>query len=290
MTRLFAAALLALAFSPHAWAADPTPRQNYPTSADHGVAITVVPMGIDVNGFAVPCGSSTVVTGCGIGGAPSAVVTSDTRATASLAAGTLNATVSVALNGSGTVAFSYTGLTASAATLTAEASDDAGTTWAAVNCEAPATGALTTTITVDGQCRINAAGRTNARLRVSTAGSGTVTVVSNVSAVPGLVGLSAPIPVAPLSYTTTTTATVATASGTLATVGQYKFLNLCTLPTSTANVWLNPNGAAVANTGIPIFAGGGCTSFGTQGLPMPTTAITAITDGGSAQTITLAGG
>ena len=95
-----------------------------------------------------------------------------------------------------------------------------------------------------------------------------------------------------LAFTASTSVSVATTSGTLATAGAYiKTLQVCTLPASTTNVWLNPTGAAaVVGAGIPVYLGGGCTFFGSGGLPLPTAAITAITDSGSAQTVVLAGG
>jgi hypothetical protein len=97
--------------------------------------------------------------------------------------------------------------------------------------------------------------------------------------------------VAPLTYATPDTLSVGTTSTALATAAQYKTLQICTLPASTTNVWLNLRGAAaVASAGVPVFAGGGCTNLGTQALPMPTAAINAITDSVSAQTVTLAGG
>jgi len=97
---------------------------------------------------------------------------------------------------------------------------------------------------------------------------------------------------APLAYSGSASASVATTSGTLVIAGAYtRALQICTLPTSTTNVWLNvTGGAAAASAGVPIYAGGGCASFGGPALPLPTGAITAITDGGVAQTVTLAGG
>jgi hypothetical protein len=119
----------------------------------------------------------------------------DVSATAQSLASTLNAAYTLTLaNGQAVTTFAVTGLTASAATLTIEASDDAGTTWAAVNGIAPATGALFTTLTADQQFRVNSAGRTRLRLRVSTAGSGTITVASNISTATSAVALSSPIP------------------------------------------------------------------------------------------------
>lgn len=117
------------------------------------------------------------------------------RGTGTIAAGTLNATYSLALNGGqGTVGFTLTGLTASGATLTAEGSNDGGTTWSPINMIAPSTGSLSTTVTADGGFRVNGSGHTNVRLRVSTIGTGTITVASSASTTNGLMSLSAPLP------------------------------------------------------------------------------------------------
>ena len=68
-------------------------------------------------------------------------------------------------------------------------------------------------------------------------------------------------------------------------------MTFCTSLSSTANVWLNlTGGAAVAGQGTPVYGGGGCTSIGTATLPMPTSAVTAITDGAAAQTLSVSGG
>lgn len=105
---------------------------------------------------------------------------------------------------------------------------------------------------------------------------------------------ASPMPIGPgaLAYTASTSASVATTSGTLVTAAQYKrALQICTLPTSTTNVWLNVTGAAaVVSTGVLVYGGGGCVNFGNIGFPIPTAAITAITDSGSTQTVILAGG
>src|SRR5581483_3768532 len=72
----------------------------------------------------------------------------DVRATSqTINSATSNATVAVSLNnGEGIVGFTISGLTASTATLTAEGSNDGGTTWSSINTIAPATGALSTTL------------------------------------------------------------------------------------------------------------------------------------------------
>jgi hypothetical protein len=96
----------------------------------------------------------------------------------------------------------------------------------------------------------------------------------------------------PLSYSTSGALSVGTTSGVLITGGTYtKSLLICALQNSTANVWLNVvGGTAVAAQGIELGAGGGCALFGSTALPVPTANITAITDGGSAQTVTVSGG
>jgi hypothetical protein len=129
-------------------------------------------------------------------GSPQAVTQPDVRASATISSGTLNAAVTVNLNnGEGVTAFAVSGLTGSGATLTIECSDDAGTTWAACNGIQPATGNLITTLTTDQQFRVNTGGRTNARVRVSTAaGAQTITVATNASSVSSAVALSSPLP------------------------------------------------------------------------------------------------
>lgn len=101
-----------------------------------------------------------------------------------------------------------------------------------------------------------------------------------------------PTIVSPLSYGAGGTLSAAITSGVLFTAGTYsKVATFCTLPTSTANVWLNlAGGTAAVNAGTPVYGGGGCTTLGTQSLPMPTSAVTSITDGASAQILTVSGG
>ena len=128
-------------------------------------------------------------------GTPMTIVVSDTRANGTINAAASSNSFAIAVSGQGTASFTVSGLTAAAATLTIEASDDAGTTWAAINGISPSTGLLFTTLTADQQFRVNSAGRTNLRLRVTSTGSGTVTVYNNLSPVAGAVALSSPIPV-----------------------------------------------------------------------------------------------
>lgn len=100
-----------------------------------------------------------------------------------------------------------------------------------------------------------------------------------------------PIVVDPTTYVGAPSATVGITSGVLVAPGVYtKVLNIQTLPGSTNNVWLRPDGSAAApNTGILVFAGGGSVSFGGPAYPLPTAPITAITDGSSPQVVLLSG-
>lgn len=220
------------------------------------------------------------------------VKTPDTRSTGNLvASGTLNAALTVQLNnGQGVVAYTISGLTASGATLTSEYSND-GTTWSSHNVIG---NPFTSTITTDGQYRVNGGGHVAVRLRVSVIGTGNVTISYNASSQSSLIDMGATVPtlVPTLSYTSPDTFSVQTTSSTLAAAAAYKTsLTIATLPASTTNVWLNVRGAAaVVGAGYFVPGGGGSVTFGGHGLPLPTAAITAITDSGSAQTVALAGG
>lgn len=123
------------------------------------------------------------------------VVRPDSRATGTIAAQTLNAVYSVALNGAGVVGFSVTNLTGKGAVLTLEGSYDGGATYQTAMGVSGGSGALNSTFTADGVFSVNAGGRTNLRLRVSTAGSaGNIAVASNVAAASSDVRLSTPLP------------------------------------------------------------------------------------------------
>ena len=106
----------------------------------------------------------------------------------------------------------------------------------------------------------------------------------------GLVPLT--VGAAPLTYTSPTSGTAGTSSGVLITAGAFtRVVTVQTLPASTCNTWLQPSGAAaVVGTGALVAAGGGAYTFGTVAAPMPAGNITAITDCGSPQTVTLVGG
>lgn len=118
----------------------------------------------------------------------------DVANSGTIAGGTANATYSVTLpSGSGMAGFTLTGLSASGAVLTAEGTNDL-TNWYTINIVSGGTGGLSSTVAADGQFRLNVAGRRGVRLRVSTTGSGTITIASNVSTATGEVALSAPLP------------------------------------------------------------------------------------------------
>ena len=105
-----------------------------------------------------------------------------------LTASVLNSTIQVILSGQqSAAAFNVQGLTASGATLTIEASTDAtapsnsSKVWVAVAGYALTGGSGTgfTTLTTDQSFRVDVAGFTDLRLRVSSTGTGTITVGYN---------------------------------------------------------------------------------------------------------------
>jgi hypothetical protein len=95
-----------------------------------------------------------------------------------------------------------------------------------------------------------------------------------------------------LAYIGPHSATVQVTSGTLIAAGTYTTaLTVQTLPGDPGNVWLRLDGSTAApNTGVLISGHGGSRSFGAPGFPLPTGAITAITDGGAPQTVLISGG
>jgi hypothetical protein len=110
-------------------------------------------------------------------------------------AATLNAAYTVNVNGQGEVGFSITGLTASGAVLTVEGTNNIGAAspqWSAIN--AVQGGTLASTITADGNLRVESGGRTAIRLRVSTTGTGTVTISHSASAAPSIFTLGSSLP------------------------------------------------------------------------------------------------
>jgi hypothetical protein len=114
---------------------------------------------------------------------------------------------------------------------------------------------------------------------------------SNV-AIPATVTQPLPVGAATLAYSASTSANVATSSGTLFAAAAYaRAVKLCTKLTDSGTVWLNlAGGTAVANAGLPIWGGGQCRTIGTSETPMPTSAVTAITDAGSTQVLLVTGG
>jgi hypothetical protein len=127
---------------------------------------------------------------------------------------------------------------------------------------------------------------------VTVAGTANLGITTGTGA-PLLIGAPLQIaPAPPLAYVAPDTATVGVASGLLAAAGAYgTALRVCTLPGSSTNVWLNVHGAAaVVGAGIEVPDAGGCATFGHGALPLPAASINAITDAGSPQTVTLAGG
>lgn len=169
----------------------------------------------------------------------------DIRSTQTLNAATLNATVSVPVNGQGTLGFAISGLAASGATLTFEQSEDGGTTWTVVNEVNAGTGVATSTRTTDGQTRIATSGRTNIRFRVSTTGTGTITIAYSLSVREGMVTLASPALTG--QYNTTLPTLTTGQFGVLAVDanGRQILSPTVTLPVSAVTLPL-PTGAATA--------------------------------------------
>jgi hypothetical protein len=107
----------------------------------------------------------------------------DSLASGSIAAATLNASYTVNLaNAEGVVGLNLSGLTASGATLTAEAADNSAN-WYPINLFSSVAGTPSTTATVDGNYKVNASGHSSIRLRVSTVGTGSIAVATVASSV-----------------------------------------------------------------------------------------------------------
>jgi hypothetical protein len=104
------------------------------------------------------------------------------------------------------------------------------------------------------------------------------------SAIIGAVGVPT------LAYSSMSSVNVGTTSTSVATAGQFgTSLTITTLPASTTNIWVAA-GPAVVGQGWLIAAGGASITFGPGGIPMPTGAIYAITDGSASQPVAIAGG
>ncbi len=168
--------------------ADPPPATAPPYRPSSGALIPVAIY--DAAGNVV----NTFGGGSGGGGTVAGSQEQDVRASQPLSAATANAALTYVINGQATVGFTFTGLTASGATLTYEQSIDGGTTWTGINAINRGTGVPEATRATDGQIALSATGRTNIRVRVSTAGTGTITVASNVSVREGIFSLGSPLP------------------------------------------------------------------------------------------------
>lgn len=120
--------------------------------------------------------------------------TADTRASNTLNAASTSSSVVIPVNGQQTLGLTFTGLTASGATVSFSQSNDGGTTYTTVNEVNTGTGVATSARSTDGQSRVNTAGRTNIKIQVTTAGTGTVTVASNLSYGQAYAALDAPLP------------------------------------------------------------------------------------------------
>lgn len=175
------------------------------------------------------------------------------------AASTSNALMVKLDGGKGVVAFQIVGLTASGATLVPEFTNDQGAHWSAGSLVS--SGAIASTLTADGPAIMDAAGHTAVRLRVSVAGTGTISVAANASSVsadPVLRAMSGPVkPSASLTFATT----IGISSTPLFSGGTAS-RNLAAFNNSTGTgapiLWCNPaGGTAVVGQGIPIPPYGG---------------------------------
>lgn len=114
-------------------------------------------------------------------------------------------------------------------------------------------------------------------------GTGTASVIAALKAIAG--------ETAPMAYSGAPAGTAQLTSGRLVQAGTYtRTFTITTLPSSTSNVWLNPNGAAAVNEWGFVAAGGGSFTFGTKSYPLPVGDLMAITDGVSPQTVLISGG
>lgn len=117
-------------------------------------------------------------------GLPEAYAEQGVKASAASLSAVAQSKINLVLNGETVVGFYVSGLTASGATITIEESTDsqaivsATKTWVAVNGYALPGGSTTgfTTVAADGAFRVDVAGASDVRLRVSTGGTGTITV------------------------------------------------------------------------------------------------------------------
>lgn len=144
-----------------------------------------------------------VLDGLGVGSGSSAVTPSagsqeqDVRSS-----GTLDATktsgsgsyIDIPVNGQSSIGLRFSGLAASGATVSYLQSVDGGQTYTPMAENNTGTGGLALTRATDGQVGVNAARRTNVRIQVTTAGTGTVSVAWTVSVRPFAMAIDAPLP------------------------------------------------------------------------------------------------
>lgn len=189
--------------------------QNLPlkvqaSSAEDGTYVPVVALDADT-GITI----GTVNQGT----SPWVVSQPDQVSSGTLNSATLNTAYTVNLaNGEGIVGFNVSGLTASGATLTIEAQIGSASSWRPTNGFASSTGTVFTTLTTDQGFRVNVGGRTAIRLRVSSTGTGTITVASSAASVSDLVGISSPIPPGSNTIGTVVAPSVTPRAGTASTI------------------------------------------------------------------------
>ena len=132
-----------------------------------------------------------------VSGTVTAANLADVLSSGSIAAATLNNAYTVQLaNGEGVVGANVSGLSGTGAVLAVEAQSGGPTSpWLGATAVLPG-GVLSSTLTSDGNFKINSSGHTAVRLRVSTAATAAaaVAVASVASSSAGLMGLSAPLP------------------------------------------------------------------------------------------------
>jgi hypothetical protein len=138
----------------------------------------------------------------------------------SLNAATSNAVYVVQVkNGKATGQFDISGITGSGAVLTLEGSVDGGAHYRTIN-EIPLSGVMQGTITADGSYPFVVGAFTHARVRVTTTGSGTITVSSNLSTASSFTSLLGNLPdtvngdLASIRVSTTTSASNSTSTAT----------------------------------------------------------------------------
>jgi trimeric autotransporter adhesin len=185
-------------------------------------------------------------------------------------------------NQTSTVGLSITGLSGTGASLTLEASDDGGTTWVTANCITAVSGGIASVFSADNECRINQAGRSNFRLRVSTTGTSTnANIAYTMTPTPGGVFLSSSIPA---GSATIGGVTVANGSN---VVGGSTTDSPCTAPAAATACTIDAVVKAILN-GVTSAIPAGTNTIGNVGqtsqYPVTAVPITASTTGTTAAT------